>query len=635
MLLKHIVNVLDFLVTLPPWAFILILVGGTAFLFSLKKYFWILQYRKKQILLTSCAIIFALASWFSWNNQHPIYSLAMWYYNLACAHPFLPEAYHAMTIFYGCLFFFALYISVYVDYDVLAVILDGKRWTLRAFNRGWIITGQTGKGKTEGPVMQIMFQLTKNLPNWGGVVIDWKRDLCDKVEAVFKHFKLEHKLRILRVDPEERLAQGNERTEGKERFNLLGYPLPHATYAKLILDVATSLGQKDNKAFFSNQAQIHIAKSIEVLHYLRDQNENNSMIETKNVLNRILSGEIVDVEEDSGIDPESANKMLDFSNKFKTVSLKNLYKMNTSIEIITTMKDLIKIHISDRFGKHECLPEAYKLQGEEIVQHFEDYITQPKDQRGGIISSIQNYLYFFQEKQFADVFCSDLQDTVCMQDIDNGTILAIDMPKYYDVQRAYIGTFLKFLFFKHAQIRYDKGSKFIAKSNNIVLIVDEAQDVITDCPGLSDRQAAAQIRGANATMIFAMQSYLSAVPVIGEKNTDVLMLNLTNKIHLCEGNNESAEKIAKQLGQMKMIVRSHGVSGFKHTYNDHESREYLIEPYTIMSLKKFECIIAHCDHGWKLGKIKPIEPNGRTAKWYHACMAEEAANYKPQERIAA
>jgi len=639
MIFKDFFSFIDAIIRIPPWILFPSLFLCVAVAFSLKKYFWLLQYRRKQILLYLCAAVFAGAAWLSWNNQHPLYELVLVYHRYACAHSSLPDSFLFMTLFYGTFFFLSLYLTVFVENDVLAVVLDGTRYTLRAFNRGWIISGKTGSGKTEGPVMQIIYQLSINLPNWGGLIIDWKRDISDKILSIFRNLGKEDKLVVLRVAPEERLSEGIDMSFKRERMNLLGYPLPHMTYAKLLLDVATSLGQKDNKSFFSTQAQIHIAKGIETLHLLKKINSDDSVMETREILKRAIEGTLVTVDgDDAGeeLTPESARKILDFLGRYKSVSLKNLYEINTSIDRIMTLRNLLDVHISDRFElKRGVIDKNARLQAAEIINHYDDYLSQPKDQRGGVITSIQNFLYFFQDKQFAEVFCSEEPDTVSMLDLDKGKVIALDMPNYYEVQRIYIATFLKFLYFNHVGIRYDKGTAHIRKSNNLVLIVDEAQDVVTDCLGLSDRKAAAKIRGAKATMILAMQSYLSPVPVIGKQNTDALLLNLTNKVILCEETADVAEEIAKKLGKVKIMVKSHGVSGSNYSVNFHESNEYLIEPTALTTLKKFECVIVHCDHGWKLGEIKPIDERGRTADWYAALKAEEMANYHPQERIAA
>src|SRR5436309_15260190 len=50
------------------------------------------------------------------------------------------------------------------------------------------------------------------------------------------------------------------------RFNLTGNrDIPFSTYAKFVVDTATSLGQGGDKGFFKSQAQTHIAHALELL----------------------------------------------------------------------------------------------------------------------------------------------------------------------------------------------------------------------------------------------------------------------------------------------------------------------------------------------------------------------------------
>src|SRR5687768_4129320 len=52
--------------------------------------------------------------------------------------------------------------------------LGGFSWTTEDFCRGWLITGETGSGKTLGGVNAMLWQVVQNCPNWGGVCVDDK-----------------------------------------------------------------------------------------------------------------------------------------------------------------------------------------------------------------------------------------------------------------------------------------------------------------------------------------------------------------------------------------------------------------------------------------------------------------------------
>src|ERR1700678_4544441 len=52
------------------------------------------------------------------------------------------------------------------------VRLKGFSWTREDFCRGWLITGDTGSGKTRSGINQLLHQVFQNDKNWGGLCID-------------------------------------------------------------------------------------------------------------------------------------------------------------------------------------------------------------------------------------------------------------------------------------------------------------------------------------------------------------------------------------------------------------------------------------------------------------------------------
>ena len=54
------------------------------------------------------------------------------------------------------------------------VHLKGFNWTREDFCRGWLITGDTGSGKTRSGINQLLFQVFSHNSKWGGLCIDDK-----------------------------------------------------------------------------------------------------------------------------------------------------------------------------------------------------------------------------------------------------------------------------------------------------------------------------------------------------------------------------------------------------------------------------------------------------------------------------
>ena len=81
-----------------------------------------------------------------------------------------------------------------------------------------------------------------------------------------KHYGREHDLIQLRI-----CTDGSDSNWAPQhRFNLTGdRSIPFTTYAKFVIDTATSLGQGGDKGFFKSQAQTHIAHALEMLYELK------------------------------------------------------------------------------------------------------------------------------------------------------------------------------------------------------------------------------------------------------------------------------------------------------------------------------------------------------------------------------
>ena len=77
-----------------------------------------------------------------------------------------------------------------------------------------------------------------------------------------KKFNRENDLILLQVKPDD----PPEGWTPPHTFNLLSdSTIPLSTYAKFIVDTATSLGQRTEQSFFKNQAQTHLGLALEAL----------------------------------------------------------------------------------------------------------------------------------------------------------------------------------------------------------------------------------------------------------------------------------------------------------------------------------------------------------------------------------
>jgi hypothetical protein len=82
------------------------------------------------------------------------------------------------------------------------VRLAGLKWTRADFCRGWLITGDTGSGKTRSGITPLLFQIFQNEPTWGGLCIDDKGIYWETLAEMARHFGREHDLILLQVRPD-------------------------------------------------------------------------------------------------------------------------------------------------------------------------------------------------------------------------------------------------------------------------------------------------------------------------------------------------------------------------------------------------------------------------------------------------
>ena len=77
-----------------------------------------------------------------------------------------------------------------------------------------------------------------------------------------RHFGRENDLILLQVRPDAAAPNWQPR----HTYNLTSdRSIPYNTFAKAVVDTASSLGQAGDKGFFKNQAQTHIAAALETL----------------------------------------------------------------------------------------------------------------------------------------------------------------------------------------------------------------------------------------------------------------------------------------------------------------------------------------------------------------------------------
>ena len=434
------------------------------------------------------------------------------------------------------------------------LVLKGLRWKRSQFCRGWLITGDTGSGKTTSGINQLAHQVFRNEPRWGGLCIDEKGVYWETLRAMAARYGRKHDLIHIQIRPDDAPASWTP----EHRFNLTGNrEIPFTTYAKFVVDTATSLGQGGDKGFFKSQAQTHIAHALELLFESRQP--------------------------------------VTLAGAFELLSHRD--KLEQEIE---SLRDL---HPAPRRVA--------------VIKHFTNrFLTQPDEQLGGVRETIGNYLQYFLTPEVAEVFCSR-DSTFDIADVDSGKILCVTMPQRFQTERRYVNTLLKLLFYNHALHRFDKTRSQRAQDNLIILWADEAQRFMTASEdGTSDYNVVDVIREAGATVIAAAQSTTSLIPPLGNDKSKVLTLNLRNRIIFRCADEADAVQAADFLGKKRVVKRSWGYTAGKRTVTYSENEEHKIKPHKLRNLRDHECVLVHCEKGFRRVTLPPLEAGGRVSPWF-------------------
>ncbi len=439
-----------------------------------------------------------------------------------------------------------------------AVIRIGHlRWTREELCRHVLITGDTGCGKTSSGFNTLLVRLTESLPEWGGLVVGVKGDETEFLSELLTAHNRSDDLRHLQVRP----MNAGKQWQPPHRYNLLSdRSLPWTAHAKAIVDTAASLTVGKQDAFFKPMAQIALANALQLLDALK-----------------------------------------------RPVTLVRAYHLLTT----------------DRVLK-QALEELEKREATEALIRLSDFFhstfieAKAHEQREGIEGTIKTYLGFFLDPDLLEVFSSDQPNTLEIAEVDQGAIIATSMPQRFVSERRYINTYLKMLFYYHALRRYELSKHEQGKCNQLVLVADEYQDVVTASEdGVSDHTIIDRIRGAKCAIIAGMQSEVSADPAIGRDKRKVLALNFRTRLIFRAADMEGAIASADFIGKKQVWKQSKSSKPWGGvTHSRREEENYKIKPSKLMDLRDHHAVVVHPSKRFTRKRIVPIDGTGKVAAWF-------------------
>lgn len=429
-------------------------------------------------------------------------------------------------------------------------------WTKSQLCRHVLFTGDTGCGKTSCGIQPLVIKITKNVPNWGGLILGAKGDEHEFAVALAEANHQPERAVVLEVKPNGVSSDWKP----KHRYNLVSdRSLPWTSHAKAIVDTASALTAGQQHSHFKPAAQMAIANALELL----------SELNLPVTLNRVHS--------------------------------------------LLMDRTVMEHHLTQLTEDFEPSPRR-----ELLIKYFDKEFIKSKsdDLRESLAATVQVYLGFFLNPDIAEVFCSDEPNTVEIEDVDQGRWICVSMPQRFSTERRYINTYLKTLFFYHALRRFELPKNEQKKKNLLLFVADEYQDLVTAAEdGMADHRVADRIRSAGLAIIAGMQSEISADPVIGREKRKVLALNLRTRFIFRGADIEGAEASADFLLKKKVTKKTRSVGGLgAATLTYREEEEHRVKSSDIMGLPDYTAYIVHTSKRYIRKRLVELRPDGSVVR---------------------
>ena len=114
----------------------------------------------------------------------------------------------------------------------------------------------------------------------------------------------------------------------------------------------------------------------------------------------------------------------------------------------------------------------------------------------------------------------------------------------------------------------------------------------------------------------ATQSTTSLIPALGADQAKVFTLNLRNRLIFTAADEDDAKASAEFLGKVIKRERSVTRGQGRASATTHEADSYRLKPHKLRELRKYQCIVVHCEQGFCKATLPPLESDGTVAPWF-------------------
>ena len=81
-------------------------------------------------------------------------------------------------------------------------------------------------------------------------------------------------------------------------------------------------------------------------------------------------------------------------------------------------------------------------------------------------------------------------------------------------------------------------------------------------------------------------------------------------------NSDRVDAVSDFIGKKRVVKRSWGYSAGKRNVNYNETEEHKIKPYELRHLRKHQCVLVHCEKGFRKTILPPLDADGKIPKWF-------------------